>query len=80
MSSFGPFGGQQQPQNYFDMTPEQQAQAGAAAMISLMQSCPGKSVIAGVSGFGIGGLFGFFMASVSRLLRKLCGESSSNIR
>jgi import inner membrane translocase subunit TIM22 len=70
MSSFGGFGGQQS-QNYFDMTPEQQAQAGAAAMVSLMQSCPGKSAIAGVTGFGIGGLFGLFMASVCETLSSI---------
>jgi import inner membrane translocase subunit TIM22 len=57
-------GGTSQPTSYYDMTPEQQAQAGAAALMSFMQSCPGKSSIAGVTGFGLGGVFGLFMASV----------------
>lgn len=30
-----------------------------------MESCFGKSVVSGVMGFGMGGLFGMFMASVS---------------
>jgi import inner membrane translocase subunit TIM22 len=59
------FGGQPQSLSYSEMTPEQQAQAGAQAMINFMQSCPGKSAMAGVSGFGLGGIFGLFMASVS---------------
>lgn len=29
-----------------------------------MESCFGKSVMSGVMGFGMGGLFGMFMASV----------------
>lgn len=29
-----------------------------------MESCFGKSVMSGVMGFGMGGLFGIFMASV----------------
>lgn len=29
-----------------------------------MESCLGKSVMSGVMGFGMGGLFGMFMASV----------------
>jgi len=28
------------------------------------ESCAGKSVIAGVMGFGLGGMFGLFMSSV----------------
>lgn len=63
-SNLGNFGGQGQPQSYYDMTPEQQAQAGAEAMMRFMTSCPGKSVFAGVTGFALGGVFGLFMASV----------------
>jgi mitochondrial import inner membrane translocase subunit TIM22 len=33
-------------------------------MNAMMESCFGKSVISGVMGFGMGGLFGMFMASV----------------
>lgn len=50
--------------SYSEMTPEQQAQAGAEAMMNFMQSCPGKSIIAGGTGFALGGVFGLFMASV----------------
>ncbi|KAI1191099.1 Tim17/Tim22/Tim23/Pmp24 family-domain-containing protein [Nemania serpens] len=35
------------------------------AMNAMMESCFGKSAIAGVMGFGMGGLFGIFMASMS---------------
>ncbi|KAI0910651.1 Tim17/Tim22/Tim23/Pmp24 family-domain-containing protein [Ustulina deusta] len=35
------------------------------AMNAMMESCFGKSVISGVMGFGMGGLFGMFMASMS---------------
>jgi import inner membrane translocase subunit TIM22 len=66
MSALGGYGqSNQQNISYYDMTPEQQAQAGAAAMINVMQSCPGKCAMAGVTGFGLGGVFGLFMASVS---------------
>ncbi|ODQ68270.1 mitochondrial import inner membrane translocase subunit TIM22 [Nadsonia fulvescens var. elongata DSM 6958] len=67
MSVFGAGGmGSQPPKpSYFEMTPEQQAQAGAEAMMSIMQSCPGKAAIAGVTGFGLGGVFGLFMASMA---------------
>ncbi|KAI1173689.1 Tim17/Tim22/Tim23/Pmp24 family-domain-containing protein [Nemania sp. FL0916] len=34
-------------------------------MNAMMESCFGKSVISGVMGFGMGGLFGMFMASMS---------------
>lgn len=56
-----------QPDNrsYSEMTMDEQAEAGARAMVSFMQSCPGKTVIAGVMGFGLGGAFGFFMSSMS---------------
>ncbi|KAI1438823.1 Tim17/Tim22/Tim23/Pmp24 family-domain-containing protein [Xylaria sp. CBS 124048] len=35
------------------------------AMNAMMESCFGKSAISGVMGFGMGGLFGMFMASMS---------------
>ncbi|CUM56531.1 Mitochondrial import inner membrane translocase subunit TIM22 [Debaryomyces fabryi] len=50
---------------YSQMTPEEQAEEGAKKMVELMQSCPGKTVMAGVSGFFLGGFFGLFMASMS---------------
>lgn len=36
-------------------------------MKAAMESCVGKSVMSGVMGFGMGGLFGMFMASVRPL-------------
>lgn len=33
-----------------------------------MESCPVKTVISGTMGFGLGGAFGLFMASVSSFL------------
>lgn len=42
-------------------------------MKAAMESCVGKSVMSGVMGFGMGGLFGMFMASVRSLY-----HSSSN--
>lgn len=57
-------GGPSRPLSYSEMTPEQQAMAGADAMINFMQSCPGKSIMAGGTGFALGGVFGLFMASV----------------
>ncbi|KAF1735109.1 hypothetical protein ACQRIT_001370 [Beauveria bassiana] len=38
---------------------------GVKAMKAAMESCVGKSVMSGVMGFGMGGLFGMFMASMS---------------
>lgn len=64
-TNFGAYGGQSRPQSYSEMTSEQQAMAGAEAMMNFMQSCPGKSAMAGVTGFALGGVFGLFMASVS---------------
>ena len=37
-----------------------------------MESCYGKTVMSGVMGFGMGGLFGLFMASVRFLLYYQC--------
>ncbi|ODV81160.1 Tim17-domain-containing protein [Suhomyces tanzawaensis NRRL Y-17324] len=48
-----------------EMTQEEQANEGAKRMIEVMQSCPGKTVMAGVSGFALGGFFGLFMASMA---------------
>lgn len=67
-SNLGNFGQSSTPTSYYDMTPEQQAQAGAESMMKFMTSCPGKSVFAGVTGFALGGVFGLFMASVSKTL------------
>jgi mitochondrial import inner membrane translocase subunit TIM22 len=33
-------------------------------MQTAMESCAGRSVMAGVGGFALGGMFGMFMASV----------------
>lgn len=34
-------------------------------MQQAMESCPAKTAMSGVMGFGLGGLFGLFMSSVS---------------
>lgn len=68
MSALGGFpGGAPATPNvsFWEMTPEQQGQYSAQFIMSGMTSCPGKSVMAGVTGFGLGGVFGLFMASVS---------------
>lgn len=57
--------GNDKPQSYWEMTPEQQAQYGAEQLMKMMNSCPGKTVISGVTGFGLGAVFGLFMASMS---------------
>lgn len=50
---------------FSELTPEQQGERGAEMMVNFMTSCPGKSVISGVTGFALGGVFGLFMASMS---------------
>lgn len=47
------------------LTQEEQAELGARKMIEFMQSCPGKTIMAGGSGFALGGFFGLFMASMA---------------
>ncbi|WLF79492.1 Mitochondrial import inner membrane translocase subunit tim22 [Lodderomyces elongisporus] len=58
-------GPQPPPKALSEMTQEEQAEAGAQQFISFMQSCPGKTAMAGVSGFALGGFFGLFMASMA---------------
>ncbi|RFU33487.1 hypothetical protein B7463_g2874, partial [Scytalidium lignicola] len=41
-----------------------QTQAAIRSMQALMESCPGKTVVSGVMGFALGGVFGLFMASM----------------
>lgn len=86
MSAFGMPGGAPPPPqgSFWDMSPEQQGQYSANLIMGTMQSCPGKSVMAGVTGFGLGGVFGLFMASVSNLKREFCcgnlsGEMSAKL-
>ncbi|GLA38055.1 mitochondrial import inner membrane translocase subunit tim22 [Aspergillus niger] len=43
----------------------EQEQAMVKMMYSAMESCPMKTVMAGTMGFGLGGVFGLFMASMS---------------
>jgi len=40
-------------------------------MQTVMESCPGKTVMSGVAGFALGGVFGLFMASVCPALPQL---------
>lgn len=48
-----------------EMTPEEQGEAGARQIMTFISSCPGKAMLAGGSGYVLGGVFGFFMASMS---------------
>ncbi|AGO10308.1 AaceriABL148Cp [[Ashbya] aceris (nom. inval.)] len=50
---------------FAEMTPEEQGERGAQMMMEFMTSCPGKSIISGVTGFALGGVFGLFMASMA---------------
>ena len=47
------------------LSPEEQGERGAEMMMEFMTSCPGKSMISGVTGFALGGVFGLFMASMA---------------
>lgn len=63
---FGVYTGPQPPpKQMHEMNQEEQAEEGARKMIEFMQSCPGKTAMAGVSGFFLGGFFGLFMASMA---------------
>lgn len=53
------------PKKLSEMTQSEQANEGTLMMIKAMQSCPGKAIILGVSGFALGGFFGLFMASMA---------------
>ena len=60
---FGVYTGPAPPQKPMaEMTQEEQGELGARKMIEAMHLCPGKTVIAGGSGFALGGFFGLFMA------------------
>lgn len=62
----GVYSGQQPPPKAIsEMTQEEQTDEGAKKMIELMMLCPGKTVMAGGSGFALGGFFGLFMASMA---------------
>ncbi|TQS34524.1 hypothetical protein Golomagni_05088 [Golovinomyces magnicellulatus] len=43
---------------------DEQTKLAIKSMQTLMESCPAKTVISGVMGFGLGGVFGLFMASM----------------
>ena len=40
---------------YNELTPEEQGERGAEMIMNFMTSCPGKSVVSGVTGFALGG-------------------------
>lgn len=63
---FGVYTGPQEPEKALAMmSQEEQAEMGAKKMVEVMQSCPGKTVMSGGSGFFLGGFFGLFMASMA---------------
>ncbi|CAI4057072.1 hypothetical protein SKDZ_04G0270 [Saccharomyces kudriavzevii ZP591] len=54
-----------QKKPYNELTPEEQGERGAEMIMNFMTSCPGKSVVSGVTGFALGGVLGLFMASMA---------------
>ncbi|KAL2863226.1 translocation channel protein TIM22 [Aspergillus lucknowensis] len=60
MAGFGGLGGASGAQGM-----SEQEQAMVKMMQNAMESCPLKTVISGTMGFGLGGVFGLFMASMS---------------
>ncbi|CCF58632.1 hypothetical protein KAFR_0F00350 [Kazachstania africana CBS 2517] len=50
---------------FSQLSPEDQAERGAQAMMNFMTSCPGKAALSGVTGFALGGVFGLFMSSMA---------------
>jgi len=48
-----------------ELSQMEQSERGAQMMIGFMSSCPGKTVISGVTGFSLGGVLGLFMASMA---------------
>lgn len=58
-------GPQPPPKLLAEMNQQEQAEEGARRMVQFMQLCAGKTVMAGVSGFALGGFFGLFMASMA---------------
>ncbi|CAI5758066.1 unnamed protein product [Candida verbasci] len=66
MSLWGVYQGPQPPKKSLqEMTQQEQAEEGAKQFVNFMQSCIGKTIMAGVSGFALGGFFGLFMASMA---------------
>ncbi|CCD25661.1 mitochondrial import inner membrane translocase subunit TIM22 NDAI_0F03430 [Naumovozyma dairenensis CBS 421] len=47
------------------LTQEQQAERSAELMVDFMTSCPGKTIISGVTGFALGGIMGLFLSSMA---------------
>ncbi|KAG0632990.1 Tim17/Tim22/Tim23/Pmp24 family-domain-containing protein [Tuber brumale] len=64
------------------LTPEQQQMQMAKTMQAGMESCPVKTAISGGFGFGLGALFGLFMASMSydTPMTGLPGAPSANLQ
>lgn len=50
--------------SYSEMSQEEQAQLGARRVMEFVASCPGKTVLSGVSGYVLGGFFGMFISSM----------------
>lgn len=65
MNGVAPFLKPKEQKTLAEMTPDEQAQATADSIVGFMQSCPGKTAMSGVTGFGLGGFFGLFMASMA---------------
>ncbi|CCD26550.1 translocation channel protein TIM22 NDAI_0H03770 [Naumovozyma dairenensis CBS 421] len=69
--------------SFKDLTPDEQGERGAQMMVNFMTSCPGKSIISGVTGFALGGVLGLFMASMAYdtpLHTPLAGGVTANVQ
>ncbi len=49
---------------YTAMSQEEQANYGAKQIMEFVASCPGKTILSGVSGYFLGGFFGMFISSM----------------
>lgn len=49
---------------YNELTQQEQAERAAESLSIIMQSCPGKLVLSGVTGYALGGIFGLFISSM----------------
>ncbi|GMM34163.1 translocation channel protein [Saccharomycopsis crataegensis] len=62
---YGQVGKTKDTRSLGEMTPEEQGDYAAEQIIEMTKSCPGKTVMSGVTGYFLGGFFGLFMASMS---------------
>ncbi|GMM30448.1 translocation channel protein [Martiniozyma asiatica (nom. inval.)] len=51
--------------DYKDLSAEEQGERTAQSIMAFVASCPGKAILSLGTGYALGGLFGFFMASMA---------------